>query len=223
MCCFSSVCKCHDNRSSNFSEYYGRSTLSKVNGQATSSEEVNLKKIKAELAIGQSLGYVMECEGAMFCRVNCHTNPVVFETVGSADNVTIDCSEMELPHTTNSDDDTTLTKSYINLFSNDMSNSVDETTDMSTTRKNFILTSQERATLQDTDITINKKESSLIDVMPFESHDNGSIHNELTIGIFSSPYNRNFYHLTNNPGRYGESNRANQPLQETLPKPVTGM
>ena len=143
-------------------------------------------------------------------------------------NVTVHCSE-EFVHDTNVDDGmATVTASYIHL-----ENEIDSEEETNINCSNDIgFTSQERASLQKNDFTLNDEFRLSRDARSFVSNDDGTAYNESTVGIMQHS-RRNFDYSNSSfkskivgsselAGAYCESDRPHKPQDQLIfPQPCT--
>ena len=119
----------------------------------------------------------MVSTGAALCKLNVAQTLVLESRSADIDNLPIDCSE-ELVHSTNVDD-TVVTTCYIDWSISD-NNRIDP--EEATAIKDNDFTSQERCSLQKTDLILNKEPPSR-NVRAFDSDDDGTSHNESMFGV----------------------------------------
>jgi len=123
---------------------------------------------------------------------------MIFET-GPTNNVSIDCNDKELVHNTD-ESETAVTTVYIDLnpsYKNVINPEEETYPDISkaTYFNGFNLTSQERST-NNVDFILNE-EPTPKGAMPFMSFDDGTTHNESTVGILSRPGDRKNFNYSN--------------------------
>ena len=167
----------------------------------------------------------MKCEGATFCRPNCCAGSLVWETGSVQHNAAADCSEGELVHNTDVDDNVMPMTCYTEC-STSSKDLVEESGGMST-NNGHSSASMQRSAQPHANIALYEKPVSG-DIRAFVSEDDGISRSESSFGYISShrrdvnysnySYKARIVGNSELAGAYSETDKPRD-NQLTLPRP----